>query len=46
MTKVNIQVEEQTREQLSSLGKKRDTYDVIIQRLMSQNKAQKKGAEQ
>lgn len=45
MTKVNIQVEEQTREKLSSLGKKRETYDDIIQRLLSLEKTQgqKKG---
>ena len=42
MTKVNIQVEEQTREQLSSLGKHKETYDDIIARLLSQNKTQKK----
>ena len=45
MTKVNIQVEEQTREELSSLGKHKETYDDIIVRLLSQNKSQgqKKG---
>ena len=45
MTKVNIQVEEETREKLSSLGKHRETYDDIIVRLMSQNKSQKKERE-
>lgn len=43
MTKVNIQVEEQTREELSSLGKHKETYDDIIQRLLSLEKAKKKG---
>lgn len=45
MTKVNIQVEEKTREKLSSLGKHRETYDDIIVRLMSPDKTQgqKKG---
>ena len=43
MTKVNIQVEEQTREKLSSLGKKRETYDDIIQRLLSLDKTQGQG---
>ena len=43
MTKVNIQVEEQTREKLSSLGKHRETYDDIIVRLMSLDKTQGQG---
>jgi len=43
MTKVNIQVEDSTRSELSSLGKHKESYDDIIQRLLTQNKAQKKG---
>jgi predicted CopG family antitoxin len=43
MTKVNIQVEDSTRDELSSLGKHRESYDDIIKRLLTQNKSQKKG---
>ena len=41
MAKTTIQLEEETREKLSGLGKKGESYDKIIQRLMQEVKKKK-----
>jgi hypothetical protein len=40
----NIRIEESTKKDLEDLGKKSDTFDTIIKRLLTEHKAKKKGA--